>query len=123
MSLFSAIAHEGATRTKGFWSKRMRVIVVGVVVASVVGVVAVNIGQPEATSTTSLTPALESVAPATGAIGAAVNPFIEANTNAIDWVVPAVAPPSMRGDAFISANTTGMEYPATPYTERWNGPR
>lgn len=144
MSLFSTIAHPGATRTKTFSVAGAAKVAVGLILGLAIGMVvsmdrsAVE-GHEGATAVQSAlgyhefirlnTTDLEYPSPAVAAPEvrpqAVVDPFLYWNTTALD----GIAPPAHDGDSpdgvtehFLEWNTTSLQYPSS-YTEPSSGPR
>ena len=146
MSLFSTIAHDGATPARGFSPKRVGIAAVGIALGITVGfVIATNrtADLPQQTTaavnglayedfyrlnTTDLDGLVPAVAAAVTESQGIVDPFVRLNTTDLDGLVPAVAAAvtesqGMANPNFWYLNTTALEYPAAKHAEQPSGPR
>ena len=103
MSLFSTIAHDGATPARGFSPKAIGMVAAGLALAVVVGFVATN----------SRTTAEPSDTPAATVTGLAHDDFVRLNTTDLDALVPAASAKAIESpavvDPFIQMNTTSFD--------------
>ena len=117
MSLFSTIAHDGATPARGFSPKRVGIAAVGIALG-------ITVGFAIATNRTADLPQQTTAA----ATGLAYEDFYRLNTTDLDGLVPAVAAAvtesqGMANPNFWYLNTTALEYPAAKHAEQPSGPR
>ncbi|MFV1963644.1 MAG: hypothetical protein ACC658_17695 [Acidimicrobiia bacterium] len=117
MSLFSTIAHDGATPTRGFSLKGIGMMMAGLAIGVAIGFVIIN-------SRTAVEPSATATAPATGL---APDAFLRLNTTDLENLAPAASAAATEArtlDANVPWwNTESFKNLAARYSEQPTGPR